>query len=383
VRASFDRGPFLAAEAVEARLVDELAYEDETEAKLVAACDGSDVIERQDYARRRSREMRAQVLRQSHGMIGLLHVGGTIKTGESIPGPEGANASGATTIKSVLKDLRERDDIRAVLVRVTSPGGSGVASDLIWRELVRTREKKPVVVSLGDVAASGGYYVAVGCAPVIAEPATITGSIGVVAGKANLRGLYDRLGITKELIQRGRHAALYSDYVPLGEEERARIQTEAQHFYDDFVDKVVAARKLTPEAVIAVAEGRVWTGRQAWTRGLVDELGGSRKRSTPSRSSPEFPPTLPWPSSGCPARGASGSSPSTCATTIKAGSGTCCSPSPTCASCCANACGRSCPSICGSISPNAGHLRPPRSRAVLRDAATPDRMHFRWTTSTR
>jgi protease-4 len=274
VREIFDRGPFLAAEALEARLVDELGYEDEIEAKLVAACDGAAIIERHDYARRRSREMRERVLRESHGVVGVLHVGGTIKTGESIPGPEGVNACGASTIKATLKDLRERDDIRAVLVRVNSPGGSGVASDLIWRELVRTREKKPVVVSLGDVAASGGYYVAVAGAPVIAEAGTITGSIGVVAGKANLRGLYDHLGITKEMVQRGRHAALYSDYVPLGEEERARIRTEAQHFYDDFVDKVAAARRLTREAVSAVAEGRVWTGRQAWTRGLVDELGG-------------------------------------------------------------------------------------------------------------
>lgn len=274
VREAFDRGPFLAAEARELGLVDELAYEDQVEEKLVAACDGSPVIERADYARRRAREMQAQVLRESRGAIGLLHIGGTIKTGDSIPGPEGANASGSDTIRSALKDLRERDEIRGVLVRVASPGGSGLASDLIWRELVRTRERKPVVISLGDVAASGGYYVAVAGAPVIAEPGTITGSIGVVAGKANLRGLYDRLGITKETIQRGRHAGLYSDYVPLGEEERARIRTEAEHFYDDFLAKVAAARKLTREAVHAAAEGRVWTGRQAWARGLVDELGG-------------------------------------------------------------------------------------------------------------
>jgi len=274
LRQVFDRGPFLAAEALDAKLVDELGYDDEIEAKLIAAFDGAVVIERPDYARRRSREMRQRVLRESHGVVGMLHVGGTIKSGESIPGPEGANATGASTIKATLKDLRERDDVCAVLVRVASPGGSGVASDLIWHELVRTRERKPVVVSLGDVAASGGYYVAVAGAPVIAEAGTITGSIGVVAGKANLHGLYDHLGITKETVQRGRHACLYSDYVPLGEEERARIRTEAQRFYDDFVDKVAAARKLTREAVSAAAEGRVWTGRQAWTRGLVDELGG-------------------------------------------------------------------------------------------------------------
>jgi len=274
VRETFDCGPFLAAEALRAGLVDELLYEDEAEARLLTGHDEAAIIERQDYARRRSREVQQRVLKESHGSIGLLHIGGTIKAGESLPGPEGASASGASTLKAALKDLREREDIRAVLLRVTSPGGSGVGSDLIWREIVRTREQKPVVVSLGDVAASGGYYVAVAGTPVIAEAGTITGSIGVVAGKANLRGLYDHLGITKEVVQRGKHAALYSDYVPLGEEERGRIRMEAQQFYDDFVDKVATARKLTPEAVRSAAEGRVWTGRQAWTRGLVDELGG-------------------------------------------------------------------------------------------------------------
>jgi len=124
------------------------------------------------------------------------------------------------------------------------------------------------------VAASGGYYVAVAGTPVLAEAGTITGSIGVIAGRATLRGLYERLGVTKELVQRGRHASLYSDYAPLGEEERARIQAEAASFYDTFVGKVVAGRQLSADAVAAAAEGRVWTGRQAWMRGLIDEVGG-------------------------------------------------------------------------------------------------------------
>ena len=269
-----DRGPFLAAEAGTFGLVDAVAYGDEIEERIRQACGGAEPIDRATYAKRRGCEIRRQVLRRGRGVLAILHVNGAIKSGDSVPGPEGANAVGSSSIASALKDLREREDVRAVVLRVTSPGGSGAASDLMWRELVRTREMKPVVVSCGDVAASGGYYVAVAGSPVFAEAGTITGSIGVIAGKANLRGLYDRLGISKEIVTRGRNALLHSDYAPLGDEQRARIQAEAETFYRDFVDKVAAARRLSPQAVAAAAEGRVWTGRQAWTRGLVDELGG-------------------------------------------------------------------------------------------------------------
>ncbi len=133
---------------------------------------------------------------------------------------------------------------------------------------------KPVVASCGDVAASGGYYVAMVGRPLLAEAGTITGSIGVIAGKATLRGLYDRLGVHKEVVGRGRHATLLSDYHALDDEGRARLQAQADAFYRDFVAKVGAARGLSAEAVEASAQGRVWTGRQAQARGLVDELGG-------------------------------------------------------------------------------------------------------------
>jgi len=274
VREIFDRGPFLACEALDGKLVDEIAYEDEVEARLLAACGESPTIQRRDYFRRRSHDARRRALREARGTFALLHVCGTIKSGESVPGPEGTGAVGSKVVAAALKELRERGDIQAVILRVSSPGGSATASDLIWREVVRTREQKPVVISCGDVAASGGYYVAVAGTPVLAEAGTITGSIGVIAGRATLRGLYERLGVTKELVQRGRHASLYSDYAPLGEEERARIQAEAASFYDTFVGKVVAGRQLSADAVAAAAEGRVWTGRQAWMRGLIDEVGG-------------------------------------------------------------------------------------------------------------
>lgn len=293
VRALVDRGPFVAREALEAKLVDALCYGDEAETSLAEACGGAPIIDRPAYARRRGGEIRRQVLRAGRGTLALLTATGTIKGGESIPGVESARAVGAATVAAALKDLRERDDVRAVVLRVASPGGSGAASDSMWREITRTREKKPVVVSLGDVAASGGYYVALAGGPVFAEAGTITGSIGVIAGRANLRKLYDRVGVAKEMVSRGRNAAIFSDYVPLDEGARERIRAEAETFYRDFVVKVAAARRLSPEAAEAAAEGRVWTGRQAWTRGLVDELGGLEEAIAAAKALIGVPPEEP------------------------------------------------------------------------------------------
>jgi protease-4 len=185
--------------------------------------------------------------------------------------------------------------VASVVVRIASPGGSGLASDLIWRAVGRLRARKPVVVSLGDVAASGGYYIAAAGAPVFAQPGTITGSIGVIAGKANLFALYQKVGITKELVSRGQHAALYSDYFPLGPAERERLETEARGFYDDFLDKVAAGRRLARDAVAQVAEGRVWTGRQALAHGLVDQMGGLDEAIAEAKALAGIPRTDPVP----------------------------------------------------------------------------------------
>ena len=274
VRELLDGGPFLATEAVAAGLIDASGYADQVLEELRAVCGGAEVIERDDYAARRGREKRRALLRGRQDRVAVLTVAGTIRMGESLGGGEGGGAAAARTFAQSLDEIRERDDVGAVILRVASPGGSGVASDLMWRELVRTAEKKPILVSFGDIAASGGYYIALAGKKVFAEAGTLTGSIGVVAGKATLRGLYDKLGVRKELVSRGRHAAMHSDYVPLGVEERARLQVEAAAFYDDFVSKVAAARHLGAAAAAAAAEGRVWTGRQAWGHGLVDELGG-------------------------------------------------------------------------------------------------------------
>ena len=274
VRGIVDSGPFLARESLEHGLIDAVEYVDQAEAALVELLDDAAVIEEADYAVRRSRFVRRQILRSAPHSVAVVHVDGAIRVDEGGASMAGARGASAVSLKSCLKEVREDDELEAVLLRVTSPGGSGLASDLIWHELRRTAEVKPLIVSFGDVAASGGYYVAMAGQKVFAEAGSVTGSIGVVAGKADLKGLYDKVGVQKEIISRGKHAALYSDYAPLGDEERECIRTEAQAFYDDFVGKVADGRRMSTEEADAAARGRVWTGRQAWSRGLVDELGG-------------------------------------------------------------------------------------------------------------
>ncbi|HEY0300809.1 MAG TPA: S49 family peptidase, partial [Rhizomicrobium sp.] len=235
VRDRLGRGPFLAVEAIAAGLVDATGYSDQVERELVDAC--GPAIERQPYTARRGRDVRIDALRRGRGTLALIHIGGTIKSGES-GGRPGAGGSGSTSMAAALKTVRERADIGAVVLRIASPGGSALASDLIWREVTRLREVKPVVVSCGDVAASGGYYVAIAGRPLLAEAGSITGSIGVVAGKATLRRLYDRVGVRKTLIGRGANAGMFSDYAPLDAAGRERIATQAAAFYRDFVAKV-------------------------------------------------------------------------------------------------------------------------------------------------
>jgi protease-4 len=164
--------------------------------------------------------------------------------------------------------------IKAAIVRINSPGGEVVASDDMWRAMNQLASKKPVVISMGDEAASGGYYMAMTGSPIIAYPGTITGSIGVVFGKPNLHGLYDKLGVTKEIVSRGKFAQIESDYSSLSPDERAKLKDGIDATYQDFLDKVSKARKRPVSAIEPVAQGHVWLGDQAKDRGLVDELGG-------------------------------------------------------------------------------------------------------------
>jgi protease-4 len=161
-----------------------------------------------------------------------------------------------------------------VVVRIDSPGGEVFASDAIWREMNLLSKKKPTVISMSDTAASGGYYIAMTGDPVVAYPGTITGSIGVVFGKANLHGLYDKVGVTKDFLTRGRFADIDSDYQPLSAAAREKLKTAIDENYRSFVTKVATARRRKFDEIEPLAQGRVWLGSQAKANGLIDELGG-------------------------------------------------------------------------------------------------------------
>ena len=266
VRELLDRGLFDASQALEAGLVDELLYRDQVEAQL----DGAQRVSPNRYVGEGSRL----------GIFGgpkvaLIYAVGDIMPGESQDGAfGGASSVGADTVSRALRQARRNSSIKAIVVRVDSPGGSGTASDVIWREIGLAREAKPVVISMGDVAASGGYYIAMGSSAIVAQPGTLTGSIGVYGGKFNLKGLYDKLGVTKAILTRGKHADMFSEYRAWNEDERRQFRRIQEAFYEDFLKKVADGRGKTKEQVHEVAQGRVWTGEDALRLGLVDRLGG-------------------------------------------------------------------------------------------------------------
>jgi protease-4 len=273
VRAIIDDGPFLAEQARAAGLIDELAYEDQIDDKAGLGTRDLKTVESRDYA-----AVRATSLGLNRGpRVALIYAAGPITSGRSASGAFDGVTVGSDSFNEHLRTARADPSVRAIVVRVDSPGGSSVASDVIWRELMLTRDEKPdrpLIVSMSDVAASGGYYIAMAGHAIVAQPATLTGSIGIYGGKFVLAGLYEKLGATVETVVSGRHAAMDSTFQPYTAAERAKLEEQLRSFYWQFVEKVARSRKLTPERVHEIAEGRVWTGRQARQIGLVDELGG-------------------------------------------------------------------------------------------------------------
>jgi len=207
--------------------------------------------------------------------IAVIDVAGQIDSGESRRNQLGRNLVGSETIGRFLDHAGQSRRVRAVILRINSPGGSGLASDLIWRKIALVGKKKPVVASFGDVAASGGYYIASAASHIIAEPTSITGSIGVLAGKFVARELMKQLSVHRESIQRGEHAGYDSLFSEFSQGESERILEQMREFYlEDFVKKVAEGRKLEQEAVDQVGRGRVWSGKRALEHRLVDEIGG-------------------------------------------------------------------------------------------------------------
>ncbi len=272
VRELIDRAPLSAPEALEHGLVDRLAYRDETVVEVLErAGEGATLVTLSRYRTRLEQRRRRQLRRPT---VALIPGAGGIQVGR---GRDGVlrPVMGADTLAIAFHQARTDPKIKAVVFRVESPGGSAVASDAIWRSIQRTREAgTPVVVSMGAVAGSGGYWVALGADRIIASAGTLTGSIGVVYGKLVVRGFGERLGITTDEAHRGANALLASSTEPYTDAQREQVAGFLDHVYDAFLTRVADTRPLSRDQVAEVARGRVWTGDDALDRGLIDELGG-------------------------------------------------------------------------------------------------------------
>jgi len=272
VRSLIDDGPFLPEDALHAGLVDDVAYEDQVDDKLRSG-EKRARLDTDDYSR---------VSPSSLGLnkgprIAVIYASGTITSGKSGYDPVNGPIAGSDTLIDYIKQARRDSGVRAIVLRVDSPGGSATASDAIWRELTITKNERtdrPLVVSMSDLAASGGYYIAMPAQVIVAQPSTLTGSIGIFGGKFVTGGMYEKLGAHIESTSIGKNAEINGPARPYNQQEVKKLQEQLQSFYDQFVEKAAASRHSTPEKIDAIAQGRVWTGRQGKQNGLVDDLGG-------------------------------------------------------------------------------------------------------------
>ena len=289
-----DRAPLLRDDAVSSGLVDRIGFRDEAYARIAELIGGEDVSPAADpddepprlslarYAgadRSRLTPPMPPVPGRKKPTLAVITLAGQVVNGRGGPQflPLGGSTVGADTIAAALRDVAADDAVSAIVLRVDSPGGSVTASETIWREVKRARERgKPVVASMGAVAASGGYYVAMCADAIVANAATITGSIGVFTGKLVFRDLKDRLGVGSDTVRTNANADAWSMDTPFTPDQQAHREAEADLIYADFVERVAEGRNMTIDAVEAVARGRVWTGADALAGGLVDELGGFR-----------------------------------------------------------------------------------------------------------
>jgi protease-4 len=293
VRGVIDRAPLFSTEALEAGLVDRLGYRDDVYAAVRARTSDDVMLQYLGrYRRSKLAELSTRLAASPADTVALVHVSGPIHLGRSRRQPLVGASAGADTVAAALRAATKADDIKAIILRVASPGGSYVASDTIWRQVAVSRQAgKPVVVSMGDVAASGGYFVSMGADVIVSEPGTLTGSIGVVSGKQVFEGLVDRLGIGHEAVAGGRHGLMFSPLHAFTEEEWERLNVWLDRIYDDFTAKVAAGRGLSSDRVHEIARGRVWTGADAKERGLVDELGGLQVALDVARQRAGLPPS--------------------------------------------------------------------------------------------
>jgi protease IV len=267
VKSLIDHGPYLPEDALRAGLIDDLAYDDEIDDKVKLGSGKPKMLDMNDFRQAGNAFGRGQ-------RIAVIYASGIIASGKSSYDTTGGQVVGADTMIEYLRKARGDSSVKAIVLRVDSPGGSAIASDVIWREVLLTKKQKPVIASMSDVAASGGYYISMPADAIVAEPSTLTGSIGVVLTKFVIDGTLKKLGMNMEGVSKGKYADLYSPVRPFSPDERARMEAYMQATYDTFVEKAAQGRNTTPEKIDAVGQGRVWTGRQAKQIGLVDELGG-------------------------------------------------------------------------------------------------------------
>lgn len=275
MKALIDNAPYDAKAAKEAGLIDGSMYRDEVDKELKKRLGYKDTEDLKVVKGSEYREVDQESLGLNKGeRIAIIYATGEIGSGRSENSPSGSQSIGSETLAKALNDARDDKTIKAIVLRVDSPGGSGLASDIIWHAVESAKEKKPVVVSMSDVAASGGYYISAGANKIIAEPSTITGSIGVVAGKPVVKGLYDWLGITNEYVMRGKNAGMFRETEKFSDDERKKFEGWINATYQDFISKVAKGRNKKVEDIDKIGQGRVWTGAQGKDNGIVDEYGG-------------------------------------------------------------------------------------------------------------
>ena len=275
IRQLLDQGPFAPEDAVRTGLVDALAYEDQLDDRVPQLRQGGEMrrVEGNDYQRVTPRSLGVR----PQSRIALVYASGVIASGKSGYDPGNGVVVGSDTFVEQLRRLRNDDAIKAIVLRVDSPGGSSVASDVMWRELMITRDQKPsrpLVISMSDLAASGGYYISVPGHVIVAQPGTLTGSIGIFAGKFVIDSTLTKVGVATQTVKSGKNADIYSPFARFSPEQREKVGQYMDGFYKGFITKVADGRHSTPDRIDAVAQGRVWTGAQAKDRGLVDALGG-------------------------------------------------------------------------------------------------------------
>ena len=276
VKGLVDGAPYNAVQAKSLGLIDDAFYREQVDTDLKAKLgykedDKLRTISSGDY-----RGIPSDSLGLNKGeKVAIIYASGAINVGHSTSGPLNGEMVGSDTIVSAINDAAEDKGIKAIVLRVDSPGGSALASDLMWHAIENAKTKKPFVVSMSDVAASGGYYIACNANKIVAEPSTITGSIGMFLGKPVVKGLYDWLGVTNQYVMRGKNSGIFRETEKWTPEERAKMEEMAKGvYYDNFLPKVAKGRGKTDEEINTIGQGRVWTGTQAKANGLIDEFGG-------------------------------------------------------------------------------------------------------------